>query len=281
MRNTSNEKGDRPMTGTANSHTDYNGLTLPAHIETLFKVEPPVATLDDGYGFLGVVLRDTQTDKIQCHACGGWYGRLGRHVHAKHRQSLKDYRRQYGLPLEFPLCSVGLSRRLSAHGSKAENVDRLRTLLCANHQMKCSTQKRQKAMRYANNCAARKNINGLCDEQMLRRFLMVADIVGREPSRSDLVQHDHALCSAIGRRYRTINRFRRHHRFTVVAHNPCVPDATIIIALRRFHDLHSRIPRSRDFTIGTPNRKTILRHFGSWRRALAAAGFYPNEKEGS
>ena len=81
------------------------------NIETLFKVEPPLTSLEnEGYfGYMGVILRNKVEDKIQCHLCGNFYEQLSLHVIHQHKIKLLEYRHKFQLPLNFPLCSLKIS----------------------------------------------------------------------------------------------------------------------------------------------------------------------------
>ena len=51
----------------------------------------------------------------------------------------------------------------------------------------------------------------------------------------------------------------------------------IIITIQNFHNIHKRLPKTRDF-VGSdfPSNYVIINHFDSWNNAIMAAGFEPN-----
>ncbi len=56
---------------------------------------------------------------------------------------------------------------------------------------------------------------------------------------------------------------------------------TIIKVIRQFYRKNSRLPQTKDWELDTsisgyPNTKTVQNHFGSWNKAIKAAGFEPN-----
>jgi DNA invertase Pin-like site-specific DNA recombinase len=55
-------------------------------------------------------------------------------------------------------------------------------------------------------------------------------------------------------------------------------DSEILGALQAWTDTHGHAPRARDWSAASalyPNRRTVLRHFGSWRHGLIRAGLEP------
>lgn len=245
-------------------------------IETLFKCVPPFSKLKDGHGFLGVLLRDTKEDKLQCHICGIWSRFLGLHI-KKHKLNSEEYRRRFELPVTFPLCA----KAISARHSELSSTEKQLAILRRNRKNGCYKKKKKnmsRVMRYAKSNAAHKNKHGACDEQIEQRYLTVCDIVGKEASQRDLAKHDDSLRGLIYRRFGTINKMRVHY---AMQSNPRVaPHGRIkmIAALRAYADKNGHHPRPKHFVRsvdGAPTAQAIRNEFGSWRRALLAAGFIP------
>lgn len=246
-------------------------------IETLFKVEPPLQSLEEHgfYGFLGVILRNKTIDKIQCHLCGKWFSILSTHLLRKHQITQVEYQKKFSLPLTFPLCSKGFS----ASHSKSCIEKKLYLNLNGKRNPQMARKFVKKEMNgYGRNSMAYLNSKGLCDEQIMKRFMIVSDLVGRNPSQLDLEQHDAPLWAAIRRRYSdSINEFRAKNGIGESNEYAARRFGTenIIACLRKFYRDYKRIPRDKDFRIGTPNSPTsitIRKEFGSWKRALSKAG---------
>ena len=53
-------------------------------------------------------------DKVQCLLCGRWFKSVGAHLHRVHEVTTREYKIEYGLPLNRGLTSKALSRNLSA-----------------------------------------------------------------------------------------------------------------------------------------------------------------------
>jgi hypothetical protein len=254
---------------------DSHGMTLPGHIETLFKAEAPFEPVANGHGFIGILLLDKMEDTIQCHLCGRWFKGLTPHLKSKHETSNRLYKQQFGLPYSFPLCARSVSQSLSKHSLRPENLARLANVRDPAKSTRLFRSRRHKqATKYGRTNAAFLNKHGLCHDQILRRFLIVADIVGKEPSRNDLVQHDKALLDAIMYRHRNLNTFRKQEGFSLVKRHPFQNEDTLLAAIRSKAHLLRRTPLVSDFRVGSPNLVTIRKHFGSWNRALETAGFH-------
>ena len=54
------------------------------------------------YGEIGILADDGE--KVQCHVCGKWYKKLGRHI-ALHGMDAAEYRHMFGLNIRCPLAS--------------------------------------------------------------------------------------------------------------------------------------------------------------------------------
>lgn len=250
-------------------------------IETLFKCEPPIEKLNNGYGYNGVLLRNKVTDTLQCHICGKWFAALNLHVDRKHKVTCVDYRDTYQLPFNFPLVSRAISR---AHSDNANRPASLEILAKHRDPLKArifSPNGNKKRWKYIYHRLGNDNIVGACPEQLRRRYLMVADIVGRDPSFRDILKHDVKMTKFIQNRYGTLNKFRKANGFHVIKSNrPLngISDDECLSALRKFHKRYGHIPTARDFRYAFPTTKTFIDHFGSWNRAIKMAGFVPREK---
>ena len=80
-----------------------------AVVETLFKVELPLDTLENGYGYLGCILKHKKSGKIQCHICGKWFDNLSTHIQQTHKLKIENYKRKFGLPMGYGLVSEKLA----------------------------------------------------------------------------------------------------------------------------------------------------------------------------
>lgn len=64
------------------------------------------------FGEIGILAYDPLEDKVQCHICGKWYLRLGKHVQGTHHWTTAEYREEFGLNRTQALVSEGERQRL-------------------------------------------------------------------------------------------------------------------------------------------------------------------------
>ena len=82
---------------------------------------PSPSHLADGtpfHGQVGVLARDPDEDRVQCHLCGEWFRSVGgSHLRTTHGWTLDAYRNAFHLPATLPCCSHGVSdrQRVLAH----------------------------------------------------------------------------------------------------------------------------------------------------------------------
>ena len=81
---------------------EYN--LAPSGYATLYNYKTPFMPSVSGVGFQGVVLFDSETNKVQCSICGEWFDFLGIHVKT-HKLTVKQYKYQFGLNQETALMS--------------------------------------------------------------------------------------------------------------------------------------------------------------------------------
>ena len=252
----------------------------PKHIEYAFKVEEPFTVIGDGYfGYKGVVLRDKEKDLLQCHICGQWYEALISHVRLAHKMKALNYRMKFGLPINYPLCSHRLSeiiRETSLLNKERYSEAMLEGLKKA--RTKIVKKKQLKHLRYSLNNPAFENKNGACMEQLKKRYLIVADIVGHDPSKSEIDEHDKSLNSMIFRKHGSINNFREKANFQVRKKwrngDYIYSEEFLLGKLREFARIHNRAPSQAAFSkhFDKPDSTTYVTRFGSWQRALRSAG---------
>lgn len=242
---------------------------LPENIETLFKAEPPVEQVKNGYGYLGVVLRDTEKDLIQCHICGKWCRSIGHHIRLAHKIDIRSYRIRFGLPLSYPLISRSYSKNLS-NGFKKRKIRKY--LKTSGRKKYKRTKIEMDSHRYGSTSPAAKNKKGICDEQIDRRYLIVCDMVGRQARQSDLKEHDPSLPSAIKSRYKSFNKYLSVKGFDIIREIKRYTNKELLDYLKLFHKKHGRVPTADELRNTQPNSNTMSRRFGSYINALKAAG---------
>jgi hypothetical protein len=252
-------------------------LESDVNIETLFKVEPPLTDIKEGYGYLGVLLRHKTEDKLQCHVCGEWFKALPTHVQKKHFLSTEQYRREFQLPLSFPLCSLSTS---SAHSKRAMRKENLEILKKHRNPTKASRSRGRDVHSYFRSNASFLNRNDACVEQVFSRYRIICDELGKIANDRDLRKWDQSLSALIRRRYGKWNNFKRAIGLPTREKPSTKNEEVIIASLRNFYEKNKRIPRSRDYRKGqSVTEPTVRKYFGSWSRAINAAGLYQQTEE--
>lgn len=69
----------------------------PSGYVTLYNYKEPFMKFRQGFGFMGVLVFDGETDKIQCHYCGEWFENLSHHLHREHNMKASEYKEAVGL----------------------------------------------------------------------------------------------------------------------------------------------------------------------------------------
>lgn len=241
-------------------------------IESLFKVEPPFTKVKDGHGYIGVILRDKKTDTIQCHVCGKWFKSLGHHLRF-HKTTAIKYKKKFGLPLNFALCGKDYSgvQRINAE----KNNNWVKGKYKKGKKKEKETTNWKKNNKYSHTCEAYKNKFATCDKQIFDRFMVVSDIVEKDPSINDLKKYDSSLPTLIIDRWGSINNFRKKHKLSIIKETPQRWDRLSLIGvLRKYYQENGKPPACSYFNKkrkNMPQKHSFFRHFGSWNKALAEA----------
>tara|TARA_R110000868_G_scaffold160448_6_gene390079 strand:+ start:1033 stop:1860 length:828 start_codon:yes stop_codon:yes gene_type:complete len=81
--------------------------------EPVFKGVPPFMNFENGFGYMGVLLEEKETGKLQCHLCGCLALNLAKHIFHKHKDFTVDrYREIAGLNSTTPLMSVSTRKKI-------------------------------------------------------------------------------------------------------------------------------------------------------------------------
>ena len=91
--------------------SDYN--IKENGFRAIYKGVPPFMKYEGGYGYIGVLLEDEETGKLQCHLCGHTVLNIAKHLYHKHRDiSPLNYRKKVGLNLTTPLMSESTRKKI-------------------------------------------------------------------------------------------------------------------------------------------------------------------------
>ena len=245
-------------------------------IENLYKsgINAPYKPLKDGYGYLGVLIINKKTGNVQCHICGNWFKSIGHHSIQKHKLTISNYKIKYGFPMHYPLCNVDLS--LKQHNSALE---KLKEGKIGGHFAKNNLIKGHKMLRKKHHISyAKLNSKAICPEQVYRRVLLLADKLEHFPTTTDFQKEEPSLLSLICNRYGSLNKFKQKFNFPILRKGKNVRTKDeCIVSIRNCIDKIKQIPRIKDYEkLASKNSyvdsHTLIRHFGSWNKALHIAG---------
>lgn len=164
--------------------------SLPDHIRPMQKSIPPYMPYKEGHGYLGVLLVDTDTDRVQCHLCGRWYKMVnGKHLEKIHKLTSVEYKEKVGLYKSEPLMSY---KTLSKFRTTNRNKSRKNLT---------NGPRFRKGGRNGNNEGSKtiqfKNRYGTCDAQLKFRLDELILKYGRVPT----TEEAGALAHTFARRY--------------------------------------------------------------------------------
>ena len=225
------------------------------------------------FGYVGVLLSDKNTNKVQCHICGAWKHALASHIAMLHGISSTEYKKKFGFPKLFPLCST-------EHSGKMAEAAIVRAADMKKYQFKkghatVNPAKRLATLKQRTDSPSHDNQFNLCKDQILKRINIVGDKVGHFPSQTEMEEHDSACLSGIIVRYKTWNNFKQQNTKEDLKLRPLYTKEKIIVKIRDWVKENKRFPVKRDFNKTNykyPGMNTIRKHFGSWNRALQVAG---------
>jgi hypothetical protein len=157
---------------------------------------PPFKKVDLGFGFVGVLAEDTETGRLQCHECGGWYEVLTSHIFAKHQLTSTEYCEKFGL-----LRSTALkSMRIRNIQSKVMLGMRRKH---KKHRMGFKKGNKESANRRGKTKAIEaQNRFGVCDLQIVEKIKNLKRELGRTPALTEIIdKYGGGFASIIHSRY--------------------------------------------------------------------------------
>jgi len=245
-----------------------NGKILSRRVKAPF--------LRSGRSIWGAIEIDEPNDQIKCHECGKWFDSVGNHIHI-HGMSARDYKRKHGLRMKTSLLNEALrlaQARLGAQMANSQPDEFRQRMLHARQSMKPHS---------GTSRAEHRNEHGRCRAQVLHRIRSLAEKLGRTPTAAEI----RAAGLAHNSLFRALSVPDLKSVMTLAGLMPrpqgkttgpgCRPqiysDQVLIESLLDFFGTHHRLPFRSDFPIYLlPSYTTYCLHFGSWQKALRAAG---------
>lgn len=165
---------------------------LPSHIIPVQKVVPPYMPFKEGHGYMGVLLLDTEKDRVQCHICGLWFKALSAHLQV-HGIDAKHYKDKVGLYRKENLLSLRttLKFRSALKPRSKYNLEKGKRKLMAREYEEVSKQKS------GSSTVQWQNRYGTCEAQLKFRLEEEIKKFGRVPTANEAIK----LARIFGRRF--------------------------------------------------------------------------------
>lgn len=227
----------------------------PSGYVTFYNYKEPLMRFEKGYGFVGALVFDGETDKLQCHLCGEWHAYLPNHLLREHNVRADAYKEMVGLNKTTALISEKQRAALIANGLGK----RMKNLKVHKRHTEESKEKIRQTLK--ENRAEQQNLRNTCPEQLLDRLKKLHQKLGRTPTDDEIPFH-----ATLDRVYGNITNACR-----LAGIPPRKPGQTITKRLskhriseavdwiREFISLHKKKPRARDWIAN--GRKGMYQHF--------------------
>lgn len=229
----------------------------PSGNVTFYNYKEPLMKFDDGHGFIGALLFDTETDKVQCHFCGEWYFALSPHIAKEHNMTASAYKEKVGLfqttaligeKMRAKLIASGLDKRLQnlrVGGKKSQStIEKTRATLIRNAQK-----------------PEMKNLRGTCPAQLIDRLQKIYAQEGKNFN-SRQVQFGSLLKKTFGsiqEAYRLANVPYRKSGLTMTMENKKKDsEQNLIDFVKEFVSRFNREPKYKDFV--SQGKKYLYQH---------------------
>ncbi len=156
--------------------------------EPIYKGVPPFIKFSSGFGYLGVLLQDKETGKIQCHFCGILANNLSKHLFHKHKDiSPVEYRIKTGLNLTTPLVSQQTSKRIKNNFLNLTDEKRKEVIArLKDNNKKLHSEKGNYKTRGKYSSSQFENRFGTCPEQAKTLFWKEYETLGHIPSNDEM-----------------------------------------------------------------------------------------------
>lgn len=156
-------------------------VTFYNYKEPLMKFTNPDG--EGGHGFVGALLFDGISGKVQCHLCGKWFEALSsNHLQREHSMTAKEYKKVTGLMKSSALISEKYRASLIANGLER----RVKNLKNQKGVKRSAAVRRKIRETLRENRDEMKNLRGTCPEQLIERLVEQYRKLGRTPTRREL-----------------------------------------------------------------------------------------------
>jgi hypothetical protein len=166
----------------------------PSGYATFYNYKEPLMKFEGGFGYVGALVFDGKTDKIQCHFCGEWLGSLPHHLAREHNMTASDYKEKVGLFQTTALISESARAKLIASG-----LDRRKqNLRYGKKKTQAEKDKISATLKRNGQKEEGKNLRGTCPAQLIDRMQKIAQEKGDKLVMRDFDGFDELLKLTFG-----------------------------------------------------------------------------------
>ncbi len=160
----------------------------------LYNYKEPFMPFSEGFGFQGVLMFDGETDKVQCHHCGGWFDYLPHHLKKEHNMSAKQHKKIVGLGEKTALISEKIRKKLLWNGTKRfSNITK-------NTKKRTEEEKKKISKSLKSYFSTRESQNkfGTCPEQLKNWLYEKYKEKGRTPTKREIKNRYKTIVKVFG-----------------------------------------------------------------------------------
>ncbi len=215
----------------------------PSGHVTFYNYKEPLMKFSDGHGYVGALLFDGYSGKVQCHLCGEWFEALsGNHLAREHSMDAEQYKKVVGLNKGSALVSEKYRASLIARGLES----RKKNLVNQTGRKRSAATRARISETLKENRDEQKNIRGTCPEQLIDRLVALYRKHNRTPTTKEITFIEaleatygslKEACMVAGIPYRNPGETLRTTKYT--------PDYCINFT-RDFYDKEGKLPLAKD-----------------------------------
>lgn len=244
----------------------------PCGYVTFYNYKEPLMKFDEGFGFIGALIFDGKTEKVQCHLCGEWLGYLPHHLKREHNMTASAYKNKVGLLQSTALISESARAKLIASGQ-----NRFKNLIPGGPKSEETKEKIRQTLLENGKKPENKNKNNTCPAQLIDRMHEIANKKGKDLR----ISHFENMRVTIKKNFGTMkeaceiagieyNKQGKTYKFTEKYKE--TTKEQMIESLKRFERINNRKPSASDCRRGLlSSYQTYVNYFGSWKKAIKKA----------
>lgn len=174
--------------------TEFEYEEAPSGFVTFYNYKEPLMEFQEGFGFVGALLFDGETETVQCHLCGEWLNYLPHHLHKEHNMTAGAYKQKVGLLKNTALISEKARENL-IKGSLAKRKENLRP---GKKQTPETRKKISDTLKENAQKSEGMNLRGTCPAQLIHRMQTIYKQNGEDFRLRDFNYFEGLLRSTFG-----------------------------------------------------------------------------------